>query len=123
MNVFCEVQQSNIKPGKRKEERPLHLLILSAKTEIELQELRAKYISYLESTTDEKLADICFTANISCKCLKYRLAVIASSVAQMREKLMAPDSESMGVVENQENKSKIAFLFTSQGYQYVGMGR
>ncbi|NES92037.1 MAG: acyltransferase domain-containing protein [Okeania sp. SIO2B9] len=36
---------------------------------------------------------------------------------------MAPDSESMGVVENQENKSKIAFLFTSQGYQYVGMGR
>lgn len=100
-----------------------NLLILSAKTETELPELTAQYISYLESAPDEKLADICFTANTSCKCLKYRLAVIASSVAQMREKLMALDSESMGVVENQEKKSKIAFLFNPQSYEYIGMGR
>ena len=123
MSNSSSVHKLNMQAEKIKGERPLHLLILSAKTETELQELTTQYISYLESAPDEKLADICFTANTSCKCLKYRLAVIASSVAQMREKLMALGSESMGVVESQDKKSKIAFLFNPQSYEYIGMGR
>lgn len=108
---------------KIKEERPLHLLTLSAKTEQELQELRVKYICYLESALDENLADICFTTNINCQNFKYRFAVVASSVVEMQEKLTALDSESVWVVPNQDKKNKIAFIFAPQGYEYVGMGR
>ncbi|MGD1699610.1 acyltransferase domain-containing protein [Dapis sp. BLCC M229] len=123
MNNSSSFQQLNMQQEKIKHKRPLHLLTLSAKTGQELQELRGKYIGYLESASDKKLADICFTTNINCQHFKYRLAIVASSVVEMREKLTALHSESMGVLPNQDKKSKIAFLFAPQGYEYVGMGR
>ncbi|MEM9928068.1 MAG: beta-ketoacyl synthase N-terminal-like domain-containing protein, partial [Cyanobacteria bacterium P01_D01_bin.50] len=46
------------------EERPLHLLTLSAKTEQALWELVTNYQEYLTNNGDVSFADICFSANI-----------------------------------------------------------
>ncbi|ACK70306.1 Beta-ketoacyl synthase [Gloeothece citriformis PCC 7424] len=111
-------------PTRREElkpvERPLHILTLSAKREKDLSALIDSYKSYLTSQPTASLEDICFTANVGRSPLKHRVAIIANSQDQLREKL------GKGEVIKAENSAqltpKIAFLFTGQGSQYVGMG-
>jgi malonyl CoA-acyl carrier protein transacylase len=103
------------KPSSK--DRPLHLLSLSAKSEPALQELAQRYVNYLK--TDTSLADICFTAHTGRKHFEHRLTVVAASSQQLQEQLQA---FSPATVVNAQPK-KIAFLFTGQGSQYVGMGQ
>jgi acyl transferase domain-containing protein/acyl carrier protein len=109
-------------------ERPLHLLTLSAKTDRALQELAQRYDDFLASHPKLSLADICFTANIGRSHFDCRLAVVAKSAAQLQEQLKAAiaQTETVGLATSQvlnSKQRKIAFLFTGQGSQYVGMGR
>ncbi|MDJ0576449.1 MAG: beta-ketoacyl synthase N-terminal-like domain-containing protein, partial [Xenococcaceae cyanobacterium MO_234.B1] len=57
--------------------RPLHLLTLSAKNEPALQDLVAQYQNYLQSYSDVALEDICFTANAGRTHFNHRLAITA----------------------------------------------
>jgi malonyl CoA-acyl carrier protein transacylase len=110
------------------EERPLHLLTLSAKTEKALPELAQRYVDFLVNHPEVSLGDVCFTANTKRSHFDYRLAVVAESTLQLREQLeaFATGRETTGLVTNQapsKKRPKIVFLFTGQGSQYVGMGR
>jgi 8-amino-7-oxononanoate synthase len=109
-------------------ERPFNILTLSAKSEKALQELAQRYVGFLESHSDVSLADICFTANTKRSQFNYRLAVVTKSTEQLRSQLenFASGRETTGLIAGQvkgDSISKIAFLFTGQGSQYVGMGR
>jgi malonyl CoA-acyl carrier protein transacylase len=113
-----------------------HLFTLSAKSAEALTELARRYIDYL-ATGSEALADICFTANTGRADFTYRLTIVAESKHELREKLVAWQQCETTSWENQttpitglfsgqaphDKKPKIAFLFTGQGSQYVGMGR
>ncbi|WP_262985838.1 polyketide synthase [Nostoc sp. 'Peltigera membranacea cyanobiont' 232] len=99
-------------------DRPLHILTLSAKTDQALEELAQRYINYLNADSNAEIADICFTANTGREHFQHRLAVVGESKKQLLEQLInlnKPKAE----IFNKE----IAFLFTGQGSQYVGMGR
>ena len=109
-------------------ERPLHILTLSAKSENALKELAQSYEEFLANHPTEFLADVCFTANTGRSQFDYRLAVVADSTVELREQLsaFADGRESVGLVSGKvtsRKRPKIAFLFTGQGCQYVGMGR
>ncbi|MDJ0732651.1 MAG: type I polyketide synthase [Nostocaceae cyanobacterium] len=109
-------------------ERPQHLLTLSAKTESALGELVQTYQQFLETKKDAHIADICFTTNIGRSHFSHRLGVVAASTAEIKEQLT---NFTVGGVSEQlftgqvplNSKTKIAFLFTGQGSQYVGMGQ
>ncbi|MEM1241177.1 MAG: SDR family NAD(P)-dependent oxidoreductase [Cyanobacteria bacterium P01_H01_bin.26] len=104
-------------------ERPLHILTLSARSETALQVLAQQYQSWL-TKTEHPLANICFTANTGRSHFNHRLAICAADTAQMTQRL---GQVSRLPNNNQQARSllnkKIAFLFTGQGSQYVGMGR
>ncbi len=109
-------------------ERPLHLLTLSAKSQKALEELAARYQAHLAKNPHLNLADICFTANTGREHFSHRVAVIAKSVIQLQQKLadFTTDQATPGIVYEQVQRTKrsqVAFLFTGQGSQYLGMGR
>ncbi|GET39921.1 beta-ketoacyl synthase [Microseira wollei NIES-4236] len=108
-------------------ERPLHLLTLSAKTQSALEQLASRYQNYIQTHLDLPLADICYTANTGRAHFEQRLAVVAKSKEQLIEQLAAKATgqETTALLSNQTGKklSKIAFLFTGQGSQYINMGR
>ncbi|MDJ1172320.1 condensation domain-containing protein [Roseofilum sp. BLCC_M154] len=110
-------------------ERSVHLLTLSAKTQKALEELVSHYCDYLETHPESDLADICYTANTGRVHLNHRLAVIANSQAELAKKLhqFLGQDEGTGIFSGELSKeitaTKVAFLFTGQGSQYVNMAR
>jgi len=108
-------------------DRPHHLLTLSAKSENALKELAQRYADFLATHPETALADVCFTANTGRSHFDHRLAVVAESTAQLQGVLLAfaAGRETTGLVSGEvqsKKRQKIAFLFTGQGSQYVGMG-
>ncbi len=102
-------------------ERPCHLLTISAKTETALHELAHAYQAHLESHPVQRLADVCFTANTGRAHFDHRLALRGGSVAEMRDRLS--ECGHLSSATGHKPPPKMAFLFTGQGAQHLGMGR
>ncbi|MBF0527281.1 MAG: acyltransferase domain-containing protein, partial [Deltaproteobacteria bacterium] len=121
-------------PPPAKPCRPTHLLTISAKTEHEQVDLAGSYGAFLRTAPAASIADICYSVNTTGPHLDHRLALIADSpsgLAQSLENISriegpADDSLPKNIVYGRalnHDGPKIAFLFTGQGAQYVGMGR
>ncbi|MBU6352349.1 MAG: acyltransferase domain-containing protein, partial [Chloroflexi bacterium] len=108
-------------------ERPLQLLTLSARDDAALAAYARSYSDFLETHPELDLGDLTYTSHVGRSHFSHRLSVTAASVAELREKLVAVGTDAMGiqrgVVAAQQGTPQIAFLFTGQGSQVVGMGR
>lgn len=109
------------------EERSIHLLTLSAKSDRALRDLARAYEKAIAPLPNTALADVCFTANTGRSHFDHRLAIAAPSIAQLQQRLAAfsrqkPDGWVHGTLTGHKTP-KVAFLFTGQGSQYVQMGR
>ncbi|GAB1543988.1 hypothetical protein NUACC21_66640 [Scytonema sp. NUACC21] len=110
------------------EERPLHLLSLSAKSGEALKQLASRLEKALKANPNLNFADVCFTSNTGRSVFDHRLAIVAENTKQASEQLAAFSSgqNQSGVfagLPQETKRPKVAFLFTGQGSQYVGMGR
>jgi acyl transferase domain-containing protein/acyl-CoA synthetase (AMP-forming)/AMP-acid ligase II/NAD(P)-dependent dehydrogenase (short-subunit alcohol dehydrogenase family)/acyl carrier protein/SAM-dependent methyltransferase len=109
-------------------ERPLHLLTFSARTTPALREHAKALVEHIASRHFHSFENICFTSNTGRSHFDHRAAVLADSGATARAQLIlfanGRESEELyfGQVER-TSRPRIAFLFTGQGSQYVGMGR
>ena len=109
-------------------DRPAHVLTLSARSEPALRALAARHAEHMAANPDETLADVCWTANTTRSALPHRLALVASSEAQARERLATfaatgeADGSTCGQVKGNA-APRVAFLFTGQGAQYAGMAK
>ena len=130
--VLGDLSDSDINGDKPQDcppcQYPLHLLTLSAKTAPALKELALSYQDYLtdNSQSTSSLADICHTANSGRTHFAHRLAIVADSKSQLRQKLInyTQGKSAKGIIGDEAVKTKhqVAFLFTGQGSQYVNMG-
>lgn len=104
--------------------RPLRVMPLSAKNDAALAALATRYADHIEAHPEQSLDDLCATAAIGRSHLVLRTALIAADreglVAQLRA--LASGEGASGAAAA-SGRHRIAFLFTGQGAQYVGMGR
>ena len=112
--------------AERKAERPLHLLPLSGRSKASLRQTAERVAQHLDRHRDLALEDACFSAGVGRSHANHRLAVIAGSCGEARDNLLAfVEGRSAAGIEHGSSSTppKVAFLFTGQGSQYVGMGR
>nr|CAD19093.1 StiJ protein [Stigmatella aurantiaca Sg a15] len=128
LNVHVVVEEAPLpSPVPVGLERPRHMFALSATRETALSALAGRYARHLAKHPSLSLADVCFTAGAGRSHFKHRAAFQATSVEQLRTQLEALAAGSgvrtRSAALRRSGRPKIAFLFTGQGSQYVGMGR
>src|SRR5262249_49820076 len=127
-NAHVVVEESPITDAgheRVENDRPLHILTLSAKTPTSLRKLAENYSVALSARCRERLSDLAYTANSGRAHFSHRLAIIAADTADAQRQLTAIAADSLRRIGESQapSKPKIAFLFTGQGSQYPGMGR
>ncbi|ASA57845.1 type I polyketide synthase [Vibrio gazogenes] len=109
------------------EQRKTFMLKLSAKSLSALRDIAADYLAKLQGKNLSGLDKLCAASAVRRSDFAYRLAAIAETSESMAEQLQAftDQRQSSGLLtsEQGEQEPKIAFLFTGQGSQYVGMGK
>jgi len=110
-------------------ERAVHLLPLSARSPEVLRRLAGRYADHLAAASDP-LGDLCFTAGVGRAAFEHRLAVVASSHDEARQRLRtaAEGEPSPGIIAGHRKaerraKPRAAFLYTGQGGLRPGVGR
>jgi malonyl CoA-acyl carrier protein transacylase len=125
-HLVLEEAPAAVPRPEQETERPRHLLTLSARTPGALAQLTHRYARHLADRPELSLRDVAFTANTGRAHFRHRLAVVAGSRDEARTRLeaCAGGHTPAGVSTGQAAEPpRIAFLFTGQGSQYVGMGR
>ena len=120
-NAFAVLEEAP-EPGVRQtdETRPVHVFTLSAKNEAALGAYVDRFRTFLREARDADLADVCYTSNVSRSQLAHRLAVSASSVSELAQRLDRISTKP--AFRHVEPKPRhVAFLFTGQGSQHAGM--
>ncbi|EPQ54389.1 polyketide beta-ketoacyl-synthase [Gloeophyllum trabeum ATCC 11539] len=98
-----------------------YLFGLSAKTDTALNELKKKYVDWLQdpASDDVRFADIAYTATARRIMYAHRTAVVATDKKDLIQKL---ESTKLVAVPGESKPSKTVFVFSGQGGQYLGMG-
>ncbi len=107
-------------------DRGLHVLAISAKSPAALRANVHRYLDHLTQRPELRFADVCFSAATGRKHFRRRLAVVAAdalgAASQLESFLQTSDRESSATAAFDADPP-VAFLFTGQGTQYVGMGQ
>jgi acyl transferase domain-containing protein len=103
-------------------DRSTHLLSLSGQDEAALQQRVLDLAEHLATNPCLSLADTCYTANAGRTHFAHRVALVASSVADLRAQLGAMDQR-LDPGAHRAEEERVAFLFSGEGSWRQGTGQ
>ena len=101
--------------------RPWQLLLLSARTESALAAQTGRLLAHLESAPDLPLPDVAYTLAVGRRQLEHRRALVCRDRADAIEVLQGGDAKRPLTSARETGAPQLAFLFSGQGSQHVGM--
>ncbi|MYD51220.1 MAG: SDR family NAD(P)-dependent oxidoreductase [Dehalococcoidia bacterium] len=111
--------------------RRTRFLPLSGKSDSAVRTLAKRYLSWLDERADElsfdgaasepKLSDMAWTAGVGRSHFDYRAGAVFHDTESLRERLIELAESGAGI--EPRTATKVAFAYTGQGSQWVGMGR
>ena len=113
------LQEQEVQP------RQIRLLPLSGKSDGALRELGKRYLSWLDEHADEEneamLADMAWTAGVGRSHFDHRTGIVFHDAESLRERLRDLSEADGGA--SSRTPTRVAFAYTGQGSQWVGMGQ
>ena len=105
--------------------RPVQLLLLSARTRTALETLTDEMSRHLRDRPDVSLADIAYTTQVGRKAFAHRRLVVCGDSAPVSpaEAVQARDPRLVKTASIEPGTRSVAFLFPGQGAQHPGMAR
>ena len=116
-----QVEERSSEEGNDAEERPARLLPLSGKSENALRDSARACLAWLDQHGDESpLADLAWSAGVARSHFDFREGVVFRDAGSLRRGLEAifgaPGPAPL------QKAARVAFVYTGQGNQWVGMG-
>ena len=118
-------------PEREVRPRPTRLLPLSGKSEGALRDLAQRYLTWLDERADRLsaeggasgplLSDMAWTAGVGRSHFGHRAGLVFHDVESLRERLRGLAEEDGGAPSR--TPARVAFAYTGQGSQWVGMGK
>ena len=118
-------------PEQEVQPRQTRLLALSGKSEGALGDLAERYLSWLDERADQLssengalsplLADMAWTAGVGRSHFDHRAGVVFHDAESLRERLRGLAEADRGA--SSRTPTRVAFAYTGQGSQWVGMGQ
>ncbi|GAT69455.1 acyl transferase [Planomonospora sphaerica] len=118
-NAHAVLEQAPAVPPAPREDRPVHLLRLSARTPAALDAMAGRLADRLTGAADLDLADVAFTLRTGRKEMKHRAVVVATDTEDAARALTDPRRLVRGAAGT---APRVAWLLPGQGAQYAGMG-
>lgn len=99
------------------------LLLLSARTSTALEAASQNLQKHLERDAGDSLGDVAYTLQVGRKHFDHRRMLVSSGIAEAARQLDDMDPKRVFTSSAAPNATEVAFVFSGQGSQYVGMGR
>ncbi len=105
--------------------RDFQLILLSAKSQPALSQMRQNLVHHLKENPNLDIADVAFTLQLGRKDFNHRMAVVCQSPEDALQALGEVDPERLKVASHGKDvpEKSVVFMFSGQGAQYVNMGR
>lgn len=121
-NTSIIVEEPALRPRVGEDTREDHVITVSAKTALSLQDNIKRLIDFVESEADASVADISYTLTARKSHYNYRVSVLANSRADIAKMLQPHVETAVTLTPHSGKQPHIAFAFTGQGTFYIGIG-
>ncbi len=122
-NAHVVVEEAPLRDSSTAPNRPLHLLLLSAKTGSALNTATANLTHYLKRNDKADLADVAYTLQVGRQGFGHRRALVCKDRADALTALEQPDASRLLTLFQEPRHRPVVFMFPGQGSQYTGMAR
>lgn len=105
------------------QERSQNVYLLSARSPEALDAATSRLAAHLDAHPDARPDDVAFTTQVGRRSFSHRRYVVASGLADLKEKLSDPGRLTQHVVEKNDENPAVVLGFPGQGNQFLYMGK
>ncbi|MEW6735978.1 MAG: beta-ketoacyl synthase N-terminal-like domain-containing protein, partial [Acidobacteriota bacterium] len=103
--------------------KPVHILVLSAKTRSALDKAIANLATHLNEHPQLEIANVAYTLQVGRKPFSHRCMLICHNVEEAVSTLVGKTTNKFFSRVQETTDRPVVFMFTGQGSQYVNMGQ